>query len=87
MLIAPCPIIERGQFSIDWIQKKIPYRPGARWPIGARGTKGDWRLPMIHKIQYWDVLVKKIIEYPLDFLPPLNRARLTAAEVDKNQER
>lgn len=43
-------------------QKKNPYRPGAQRPIGARGTKGDWRLPITHNLQYWDVLVKKIID-------------------------
>ncbi len=43
-------------------QKKNPYRPGAQRPIGARGTKGDWRLPIRHNLQYWDVLVKKIID-------------------------
>ena len=43
-------------------KKKSPYRPGAQRPIGARGTKGDWRLPMIYNLQYWDVLVKKIID-------------------------
>ena len=65
-----------GGLNIGWEQhvsnlqspeKRIPYRPGAQWPIGARGTKGDWRLPMIHNLQYWDVLVKKIIGYT--FLP------------------
>lgn len=43
-------------------KKKSPYQPGAQRPIGARGTKGDWRLPMIYNLQYWDVLVKKIID-------------------------
>jgi len=46
-------------------KRKNPYRPGAQRPIGARGTKGDWRLPIGHNLQYWDVLVKKIIDSTL----------------------
>ncbi|PNV85019.1 MAG: hypothetical protein C0610_13925 [Desulfobacteraceae bacterium] len=52
-------------YNLQRPQKKIPYRPGAQWPIGARGTKGDWRLPISHNLQYWDVLVKKIIDSTL----------------------
>ncbi len=48
-------------------KKKIPYRPGAQWPIGARGTKGDWHLPMIANLQYLSSFVKKIISQPKEF--------------------
>ena len=68
-------------YNLQRPQKKIPYRPGAQWPIGARGTKGDWRLPISHNLQYWDVLVKKIIDWsflPSGFPSPIEPGRFGA---------